>query len=727
MRLALTDPAAAPRSSFATAMERRVSFFEELKQRRVFRVGTVYLLVAWVGVQAASIALPAFHAPDWTLRVLILLFALGLPLALLLSWALDVTPEGLRFTQGRIGNKRMATISVALVALALAWYFQGQPALRGAQTPERSIAVMPFVNMSGNASNDYFSDGLAETTLDMLAQVPDLKVIARTSSFAFKGKPTDMREIGRTLGAAHLLEGSVQQAGDTVRITVQLIRAKDGSHLWSRRYDRKMTDVFHIQDEIATEVVRAIHGALPAAQQARLVRKRTDNVAAYEEYLKGIALLPQRNIAGLGQALAHFERAIALDPGYARAHAMAGTAALLLRTYGDESKEVERSIPRHIDRALELAPDLGEAWVARGAQLESAEDFAGAEKAYLRGLELAPGYATAHQWLGEFYQDQLGQMDKALPLLERATVLDPLSPIIRKEYAAGLAAVQRVDEAERVLDDLLRANPGFAPGHEQLGLVRMQRGDLAGALRAVDTAIRLDPAVFYFPITRCEVLVRFRAMQAVKRCVDDLLADQPGERGDFVRLRWLMENGEHRQALDLVERTEAQAPGARLQFEKAGLLFNLGRHAEAGAALREVLALGNADAGEFRTPPVAESPWVEDQAIVGAIRLLQGEREAGTALLEAAATRAAARPPGSGLFARRWNDVVALAVLGRHDEACAAYRRSVEGGMFTDYDFAERMPVLDGFRARPCYAQVLAPARARAEAEVARARAAGLL
>jgi TolB-like protein/Flp pilus assembly protein TadD len=705
-----------------------MSFIAELRQRKVFRVAAAYLVVAWVAVQAASIALPAFDAPDWVLRVVILVFALGFPLVLLLSWAVQVTPAGLQFEARQVGNKRMAAVAAVLVVLALAWYFVGQPAVRRQQVAnERSIAVLPFANMSGDKANDYFSDGLAETTLDMLAQVPELKVIARTSSFAFKGRHADVREIGRALGAAHLLEGSVQQAGDTLRITAQLVRTSDGSHLWSKRFDRRRADVFAIQDEIATEVVRAIHGALPAAQQARLVRKRTDNVAAYEEYLKGIALLPQRNTAGLGKALAHFERAIELDPEYARAHAMAGTAALLLRTYGDERKEIERRIPRHIDRALELAPDLGEAWVARGAQLEWADDYAGAEKAYVRGLELAPGYATAHQWLGEFYQDQLGEMDKALPLLERATVLDPLSPIIRKEYATGLAAVQRVDEAGRVLDQLLQANPRFAPGHEQLALLRMQRGDLSGALRAIDTAIRLDPAVFFFPITRCEVLVRFRAMQAVKRCVDGLLAKMPGERGDVVRLRWLMENGEHRQALALIERTETQAPGARLQFEKAGLLFNLGRYAEAGVVLREVLAQGNAEPGEFRTPPVAESPWVEDQAFVGAIRLLQGEREAGTFLLEAAAKRAAARPPGSGHFARRWNDVVALAVLGRHEEACAAYRRSVEGGMFTDYDFAERMPVLDGFRARPCYPQVVAPARARAEAEIGKARAAGLL
>src|SRR5688572_14748712 len=241
----------------------------------------VYLVVAWVAIQAASIALPAFDAPPWTLRVVILLFALGFPLALLLTWVLELTPEGIKVATGKVGNKRMAAISAGLIALALAWYFVGQPALRNGRTaiPERSIAVLPFVNMSGDKANEYFSDGLAETTLDMLAQVHDLKVIARTSSFAFKGKATDMRDIGKALGAAHLLEGSVQQAGDTVRITVQLIRASDGSHVWSQRFDRRMTDVFDIQDEIATSVVQALQVKLPEPEQRRLVQKRTDNVA----------------------------------------------------------------------------------------------------------------------------------------------------------------------------------------------------------------------------------------------------------------------------------------------------------------------------------------------------------------------------------------------------------------------------------------------------------------
>ena len=700
-----------------------MSFVTELKQRKVFRVGALYLLIAWVAVQAASIALPAFDAPPWVLRVVILLFALGFPLALLLTWALDLTPEGIKIATGKVGNRLMATVAAALAGLALGWYFLGQPALLERQiAADRSIAVLPFVNMSGDKANEYFSDGLAETTLDMLAQVKDLKVIARTSSFAFKGKQADMREIGRALDAAHLLEGSVQQAGDTVRITAQLIRVSDGSHLWSKRFDRKLSDVFAIQDEIATEVVKAIQGALPAVQQARLVRTRTNNVAAYDEYLKGLALLPDRNSTKLRLALVHFERAIQLAPAYARAYALAGTSAGLLRTYGDDSAETERKIPRYVDRALELAPDMGEAWVARGAQLERVRDFRNAEKAYRRGLELAPGYATAYQWLGEFYQDQLGEMDKALPLLERATVLDPLSPIIQKEYAAGLAAVQRLDEAERILTRLLKANPAFAVGHEKLSLLRLQRGDLEGALREIDTAIRLDPDVVYFPFTRCDAFLQFRAMQAAKACFDALMERHVGERADQVRLRWLTEQGKYGEALALLERMPTL-----LGYEKAGLLFNLGRYAEAGTVFRQEFEKTGFGVTEFETPPRATSPYVEDQIYIGAIRLLKGEREAGTALLEEAARRAAARPAGAGTFARSWYDVGALALLGRYDEACAAYRTSFEAGLFTDYDFAERILPLAAFRAQPCYRQVVGLARQRAEAEIAKARAAGLL
>ncbi|HWS77642.1 MAG TPA: tetratricopeptide repeat protein [Thermomonas sp.] len=699
-----------------------MSFLAELKQRKVFRVGALYLVVAWVAIQAASIALPAFAAPDWAMRVVILVFALGFPLALLLTWALDVTRDGITVTAGGVGNKRIAAIAALLVVLAFAWYFWGQPAVRQQQlTAERSIAVLPFVNMSGDKANEYFSDGLAETTLDMLAQVKDLKVIARTSSFAFKGQQADMREIGRALGAAHLLEGSVQRAGKTVRITAQLIRVSDGSHLWSKRFDRELADVFAIQDEIATEVVRAIQGALPAAEQARLVRKRTDNVAAYNEYLKGIALLPERNNKGLRQALAHFERAIELDPEYARAYAMAGTATGLLRTYGGATPEQERRQAHFIDRALELAPALGEAHVARGAQLEAVRDLPGAEQAYQRGIELAPGYATGHQWLGEFYLDQLGLVDKALPLLERAMALDPLSPIAQKEYAQALASVGRLEEAEKVILALLAHKPDFAPARQMLAEIRTQRGDLVGALRAVDEATRLDPDAPFYLGTRCALLLHFGAIDAGRACVQRYRRVHADGSAAVFDAMLLVATGQLQQALSLSQSSLDTDP-----FLKANLLLALDRPDEAEALLRTLPPKVIAP-GLFRVPPATKSPYSDDLFVVGLIRLRQGDTASGTALLEAAARQAGAQPVGSGPFTRGWTDVMALGALGRFEEACTAFRTSVDAGFFGELEFARGLVALEPLYAQPCFRDTLAKARARAAAEVAKAAQAGLL
>jgi TolB-like protein len=262
------------------------------------------------------------------LRVLILVLALGFPLALVLAWAIDLTPEGRASCRAAPAGSACSRFSSRARACSrsagMCW---AAGLARGRTWPRESSrgqgrsysgavdCVLPFVNMSGDPANDYFSDGLAETTLDMLAQVHDLKVIARTSSFAFKGKPDDVREIGRKLDAAHLLEGSVQQSGKTVRITAQLVRTSDGAHVWSHRYDRQLTDVFKIQDEIADR-----GGEARCSWRCRRRKPRASPAsaptmsAAYQEYLRGVALMPGRRVPDMRRALAHFQRAIALDP-----------------------------------------------------------------------------------------------------------------------------------------------------------------------------------------------------------------------------------------------------------------------------------------------------------------------------------------------------------------------------------------------------------------------------
>ncbi len=695
-----------------------MSFIAELRQRKVFRVGAAYLVVAWVAIQAASIALPAFDAPAWILRVLILLIALGLPATLLLIWALERTPDGVRMAPGPAGNKRMLAMSAGLAALALAWYFLGQPALRKLQpaVAERSIAVLPFANMSGDPANEYFSDGLAETTLDMLAQLKDLKVISRTSSFAFKGKAADAREIGQALDAAHLLEGSVQQAGDILRITAQLIRTSDGSHLWSQRYDRKREDVFKIQDEIASEVVKALQLALPAAEQQHLLRKRTDNVAAYDEYLKGLALLPRRKVPDLRRALAHFEQAIELDPGYARAHAMAASVYHLLDNYASTTDEERRRQARHVERALSLEPELGEAHIANAALLLAADDIAGADQAFRRGIALAPGFASGHQWYGEFLLFTVGKRAPGLAQYARAVALDPLSPVIRTGYASALAANGRLDEASQQLDVVLARHPDHANAYASRARIHAARGDLVGALREYATMIRSDPDAIVRADERCWLLVNAGAQDAATRCIAELARRAPGRQARRLQAGLAAATGDWATAL---ASTVPDMP--HNDWDHAYLLIGNNRMQDALAVLQQL------EPGLAASPPHIVSEYPTDFPWIGAALLGNGREADGRALLEHGLARFADRPHVGVSFQRGWSDAYAHALLGRPQQACEALREAITAGSMLALHELDHHPILAEVRTQPCYAQALAPARARMAAQVAAAREAGLL
>lgn len=697
-----------------------MSFVAELKQRKVIRVAMVYLVVAWVAIQAASIGLPAFDAPPWILRVVILLFALGLPLALLLTWALQLTPNGVKLVTGKVGNKRMAAISLGLAALALAWYFAGQPALRNRVVPERSIAVLPFVNMSGNPTNDYFSDGLSETTLDMLAQVSDLKVIARTSSFAFKGKAEDVRRIGKALGATHLLEGSVQQAGDTVRITAQLIDTRDGRHLWSGRYDRKLVDIFRIQDEIATEVVKAMQGALPATEQERLVLRRTGNVAAYDEYLKGNALLPQRKPADLRKALKHFERATMLDPLYARAHVGVAVAIQLLRDHASTTPEQDEERRQHVERALELAPALGEAHVASATLIESSGDFRGAERAYRRGLELAPSYAAGHQWYGEFLLNSKDDVQGALRQMERAAALDPFSPIILNELAIAQIESGRLEEAEATTARVLERHPHSALGNSLLAIEYYFRGDLVGVLRASAVVNTYSPESWRQRYVECGLLASFALLPEADDCYEHLRArfgDNDHLRAGRADIAFLRQDlKQARIELESLENPSVFA--ARY----AGILSLTGDAERALSILHESMP------ELFRASPGGldiDSPSSIEQV---ATALLHGNRkQQAETLLRRGLVLLAARNHYYGTTGRGWNEVLFHAFLGEPRQACAGMDHALQAGYFTDFLILEAHPDLAALRQQPCYVSRIAILRAKVQVQVQRAREAGLL
>jgi len=467
----------------------------ELKRRKVFRVGAAYLVVAWLAVQAASIGFPAFDAPPWVLRVFILVSLLGFPLALVMAWVFDVTPEGVKIEPAAPGTRRMFAVSAGLAALAVAWYFLGQPAYRGTAGPapagagpRKSIAVLPFTDLSPGHDQEYFSDGVAEEILNALVRVKGLKVAGRTSSFSFKGKNEDLRSVGRTLGVANVLEGSVRKQGDKVRITAQLIQSEDGFHLWSQTYDGDLHDVFELQERIARAITGELQVILEGDPQKRLVPVSTRSPEAYGLYLQASAVFNRRDGARFPDAFAQLEQAIRLDPGFARAHAR--LAALLALSPSYLPQAAERSLAeaeRHAGDAIALDAALAEPHAALGLVFSQRRRYLEERVEYRKALELDPEDPTARFWSGTSLVIE-GYARAGTAEIERTLAVDPMLP-----NAVMWRATQHLEQGN--LDDggrLMHRAADLGLAHVGLGLATLadMRGDREEAARQLASGLR---------------------------------------------------------------------------------------------------------------------------------------------------------------------------------------------------------------------------------------------
>ena len=484
-------------------------FFSELKRRNVFRVAIFYGAGAWLILQVADVVLEILDAPEGSLRLIAVIAALGFPLALIMAWAFELTPEGLKresevdrsaYDANR-ANRRLdiATIGLLLVAIAfLAWsQFAGRdPRPPGMDGPrDLSIAVLPFVNMSVDPDNEYFSEGLSEELLNVLARIEDFRVAGRTSSFAFKGQQQDLRAIGERLSVANILEGSVRKQGNQIRVTAQLIDARTGYHLWSDTYDRQLDDVFAIQDEIATEVVKALRLTLLAGDQAVIQQTAKGDVEAYNHYLRGQFHVRLRTREGLERALEEFQQAILIDPDYAPPYVGIAMVYALLDNYSyrglDETGELAR---RALERALALDSQSDEAWAVRGLLLGQGpgamQRQAEARAALERAIEINPNNAFAHLWRAGTLGPDLEAMRASL---HRAYELDPLSPVI--VYRRVMDAVQSGDEAAlgRFQAELEEIAPDWFITWQAAGSIALQAGEVAEAALAFERAAALNP------------------------------------------------------------------------------------------------------------------------------------------------------------------------------------------------------------------------------------------
>ncbi len=437
-----------------------MSFIKELKRRNVIRVAIAYAVAAWFLIEITATTFPILKLPDWSVTLVTVLVLIGFPLALIFAWAFELTPEGLKKEKDvdrsesitHITGRKLDFSIIAVLAVALVFFasrHQWSSETGNAEIADKSIAVLPFVNMSPDPDQEYFSDGIAEELLNQLTKLRGLQVAGRTSSFAFKGKNEDLRVIGEKLNVAHILEGSVRKAGDRVRITVQLVKTTDGYHLWSETFDRELTDIFAIQEETAIAVVNALSITLGVGE-GDLGVGGTRNFEAYDAYLAGLALVNQFGRESMSRAIVQFEKAVALDPEFANAWSELASTYQWAAEYliSERAPEFSKKSEAAASRAIAIAPEAV-ASLRAAAQLQVRNrDWLKAEQLFKKALEIAPtDYQTNYQY-GFFVLD-VGRPREAIDYLRQAARTDPLSLIPSMVLGLGHYVNGDFDEASK--------------------------------------------------------------------------------------------------------------------------------------------------------------------------------------------------------------------------------------------------------------------------------------
>jgi TolB-like protein/Flp pilus assembly protein TadD len=568
-----------------------VSLLSELKRRNVIRVAIAYAVAAWLVLQVIDVILPILEIPNWVAQLVLLLLILGFIAALVISWAYEMTPEGLRresdlrreesITHHTARKLDWITIVLLLVVGAVVVIDRFIPetveskpveatgpaakteeGLQSAREPEltelvkqdqrQSVAVIPFVNMSDDLSNEYFSDGISEELLNVLVRIESLRVPSRTSSFTFKGSDKKLLEIGRELGVEHILEGSVRKAGDRIRVTAQLVEVSTDTHLWSETYTRSLNDIFAVQDEIAQSIVEALQHELSSKGQQDLTRRSTSNVEAYNLLLRGRYLWQQRTTPTLLAAIEPLREAVSLDPQFVDAWNELANAYMAIPDY--DAGPAEKYAPLALEAtktALALDPDSAHA-LANMAYLKATTEFdwAGANAMFERALAVEPNNALFHQWYGSMLNNQ-DKLDKALEHLAIARSLDPMSMIIRHIPGYFLLWRFRLDEAEVHYKDAAELGQKVRWSYHNLDFLNCFRGNWDEARRNARQLAEMegyDPAADLARIDAMEnPALRERAL---------LLLEQRRDIGDTVfgkALQYAVLQ-EHERALEILEK-----------------------------------------------------------------------------------------------------------------------------------------------------------------------------
>ena len=551
------------------AVADRPTFLADLKRRNVLRAGVLYAGAAWALSQGIAQLGPLFNAPNWAVRGFVIVCVIGVPFWIAFAWFYEFTPQGIKresevapdpsithSTARKLDFAIIAVMAVAIVLLASGYFIhRHSPPASNAESsvPAQSIAVLPFTNLSGDPKNDYFSDGITEEILDALAQLPNLKVAARTSAFAFKGKAEDLRKVGEVLDVATVLEGSVQQSGDEVRITAQLIDTRSGYHLWSEKYDRKLTSIFAVEDEISKAIADKLKVQLAGGSGQSLVAQTAVDPRAHDFYLRGLPLVAARGPA-LREAVADFQQAVAIDPDYAQAWAALAEAQLLLPHYFLEPQATAAPAGEAAaHRALEIDPDAATAYVALAMHDRVLWKWTEADAAFRKALKIAPGDAESADQYGQ-YLLAAGRLQHALAEIDRAQKLDPLSGIIGATRTNVLTALHRFGDAQTQIGRVTSLHPDYALGHFIAADVAIYRHDYAEAKAQLNMGARQtgeNPEVYSRLVGGiADAAQRAAAIRAVLAASSDTHERLTAP----ARIKWLMLLGDRHDALADLQR-----------------------------------------------------------------------------------------------------------------------------------------------------------------------------
>ena len=507
-----------------------MNFFAELKRRNVYKVAVAYIVVGWALAQGIAQVFPVFDVPNWAIRLIVLLIIIGFPIALVIAWAFELTPEGIKRTEDvdpavDSRAKSHAWIYVVIVAalLSISLFFIGRYTARNSSNGSssglsaKSIAVLPLLNESGDPNDEYFSDGLSEELIAALGQIKDVKVIGRSSSFRFRDTKEEPKTVGEKLGVSTLLEGTVRKQGDRVRIVAELVNAADGIQLWTRTFDRELKDIFAVQEEIARAVAESLKVTLLGAQDRPAQRRAPSNVEAHNAYLQGHFHFQRRNLEDYRKAVSYFDQAIRLDPDYALAYAERSEAWTFIGDLTGQREPAWSKARTDAEKAVAIAPALAEAHAALGwVRFFIDWKFAEGLSELKRAKELSPANPTANDLLARVIV-YLGRVDEAERQARHAVELDPLSVIAQGNLARVLLFAGKLDEADAAARKAAELQPASASSHRWQVVVAVLRGDRETALREA----QLEPDEGY----RRFELALAQQLQGDRQAADAALAD----------------------------------------------------------------------------------------------------------------------------------------------------------------------------------------------------------